>query len=183
MHVNSYQLMISLFNDYVIKKWTEFPSEDYPLKILDVGSMDVRGNGSYKNMFQFTGFQKNWTYTGLDIAEGNNVDIVTEDPYKWPFKRNEFDVVISGQCLEHVEAPWIWAKEAERVCKVGGLLFVIAPFILKEHRFPVDCYRFLPDGFRYLFGKHCNFEILECNISNNMDCFVAGKKKKKGKEK
>ena len=175
MHRNSYELMVMLLGKFIVQ--SKAYADDYPMQVLDVGSMDVRGIGSYKNMFTFDGIQKNWKYTGLDIAPGLNVDLVSPDPYKWPIQDESYDVVISGQCAEHVEAPWIWVKEIERVCKKGGYLFVIAPFIHKEHRFPVDCYRYVPDGFAYLFGKHCNFEVLDTAISNNMDTYIAARKR------
>jgi SAM-dependent methyltransferase len=167
--------MMNLLTKYIIKGGVY--SHDYALKFLDVGSMDVVGNGSYKNMFTFDGIQKNWTYTGLDIASGNNVDIVSPDPYNWPIKDESYDIVISGQCAEHVEAPWIWVKEIERVCKADGYIFIIAPFKIAVHRFPVDCYRYVPDGFAYLFGKHCNFEVLETEVSNDMDTYIVAKKR------
>lgn len=175
MHINSYELMVRLLSDHIVK--SKVYPDDYPMRVIDVGSMDVRGTGSYRNMFSFEGIQKYWTYTGLDISAGDNVDIVASDPYNWPVADGSFDVVISGQCLEHVEAPWLWVKEVERICAAGGFAFVIAPYEIKVHRFPVDCYRYLPDGMAYLFGKYCNFGILETDISNGMDTFVAARKK------
>ena len=175
MHSNSYMLMGYLLSRFIVQS-RAYP-DDYPMSILDVGSMDVRGIGSYKNMITFTGIQKNWEYKGLDIAEGLNVDIVSPDPYKWPISDESYDVVISGQCAEHVEAPWLWVKEIERVCKKGGYAFIIAPFKHPVHRFPLDCYRYVPDGFAYLFGKHCNFEVLETEVSNDMDTYIAARKR------
>jgi len=175
MHSNSYMLMGYMLSKFIIQ--SRAYTDDHPMSILDVGSMDVHGIGSYKNMITFTGIQRNWTYTGLDIAAGLNVDIVSPDPYKWPIPDESYDVVISGQCMEHVEAPWLWVKEVERVCKKGGYTFIIAPFKIKIHRFPLDCYRYVPDGFAYLFGKHCNFEVLETEVSNDMDTYIAARKR------
>jgi hypothetical protein len=59
--------------------------------VLDVGSMDINGN----NRFLFDGCD----YTGIDIGEGKNVDLVVSGNL---FKSNaEFDVVISTECFEH----------------------------------------------------------------------------------
>lgn len=176
MHVNSYQLMLKMFDYHVIRNPERYPF-GRKLDILDVGSMDVRGCGSYRDMFTFVNLQKNWTYKGLDIAPGRNVDIVANDPYKWPVEDASFDIVISGQCLEHVEAIWVWAKEIERVLKEDGLFFIVVPFEHPLHRFPVDCWRFLPDGLTFLFGKYCNFEILEVDIKV-MDTYMAARKRK-----
>jgi hypothetical protein len=66
--------------------------------VLDVGSYDV--NGSYKHIFSDNRF----SYTGLDMEHGPNVDFVPQKPYHWEeLEDNAFDVVISGQAFEHIE--------------------------------------------------------------------------------
>src|ERR1700758_690440 len=37
-----------------------------------------------------------------------------------------------------------------RIVRPGGLIFLIAPSRGPEHRYPVDCWRFYPDGYRAL---------------------------------
>jgi len=60
-------------------------------KVLDIGSMDINGNNKY--LFD------NYEYTGIDIGEGKNVDLVVSGNL---FRSNEeFDVVISTECFEH----------------------------------------------------------------------------------
>lgn len=113
--------------------------------VLDVGSLDV--NGSYRELIEMQG----WHYTGLDVREGRNVDIVSEDPFKFPFRDNFFDVVISGSTMEHVTRPWLWVPELARVMRPGGLLAIVTHWSFQEHRYPLDCYRYLPDGMRELF--------------------------------
>lgn len=150
MHRESYEIM-----EYFVKNYLE---RDKKLEILDVGSYDV--NGNYKKLFQNT----NWKYQGLDIIEGPNVDIVSKSPYDFGIDK-QFDVVVSGNCLEHVEAPWKWIKEVIKVTKKGGIVCIITPFSLGEHRYPVDCWRILPDGYRYLLEKENNFTILETKLN------------------
>ncbi len=111
------------------------------IKILDVGSYDV--NGSYKRFFN----AEKYEYTGLDIEEGPNVDISLNYPYDWSeIETDAYDIVISGQALEHVEFFWLTMSEMARVLKKDGLLCVIVPNGFEEHRYPVDCYRFFTDG-------------------------------------
>lgn len=113
--------------------------------VLDVGSLDV--NGSYRELIEGMG----WQYTGLDVRPGRNVDVVSEDPFHFPFRENTFDVVISGSTMEHVTHPWLWVPELVRVLRVGGLLAIVTHWSFEEHRYPLDCYRYLPDGMRTLF--------------------------------
>lgn len=115
--------------------------------VLDVGSLDV--NGTYRPLIEHMG----WQYIGLDTEQGANVDIVTPDPYHYPFNDTTFDVVLSGSTMEHVEAIWLWLPELVRVLKPGGLLAILTHWQFPEHRYPVDCWRIMPDGMRYLFNS------------------------------
>ena len=111
------------------------------VKVLDVGSYDV--NGTYKRFFPAPAF----SYTGLDIAAGPNVDVVAENPYHWPMLADEsFDVIISGQAFEHIEFFWFTLGEMVRVAKKGALFCIIAPRMHGRHRFPTDTFRFDEDG-------------------------------------
>jgi SAM-dependent methyltransferase len=150
MHAQSFEIM-KYFSDQYLKKNDQ-------LKILDVGSYDV--NGNFRNLF----LNKNWKYTGLDIVSGPNVDVVSKSAYDFGLEE-QFDVVVSGNCLEHVEAPWKWIKEVEKVIKKGGLLCIVTPLSIGEHRFPLDCWRILPDGYKYLLEKESDFSVLEAKIS------------------
>ena len=133
------------------------------IKVLDVGSCDV--NGSYRHLFD-----DRFIYTGLDVVEGANVDIVT-NPYKWDLKTDYYDIVISGQAFEHIEFFWITMAEMTRVLKKGGLMCVIAPNGFKEHRHPVDCYRFFSDGMVAL-ARWCKLQVLHAstNLAPSPDC-------------
>jgi SAM-dependent methyltransferase len=113
--------------------------------VLDVGSLDV--NGTYRPFFT----DPAWSYTGLDVVPGPGVDTVVADPYQWTeFSDDSFDVVVSGQALEHIEHPWRTMEEIARVVRPGGVVIVIVPSAGPEHRHPIDCWRFLPDGLRAL---------------------------------
>lgn len=135
-----------------------------PLKILDVGSMEVNESGTYKPHFQKTP----WLYMGCDLSAGPNVDVVLENPYLFPFSDEYFDVVISGQAFEHIEFFWLTAKEIARVTKKWGLFCLIVPSAGQVHRFPVDCWRFYEDGLRSI-AKWMWFEVLDASITEHSD--------------
>ena len=113
--------------------------------LLDVGSMNV--NGTYRETVETMGL----SYTGLDIEAGPNVDVVTADPYSFPFADNSYDVVISGSTMEHVREVWRWVPELVRVLRPGGLLAIVTHTSWPEHRWPVDCWRVMVDGMALLF--------------------------------
>ena len=57
------------------------------------------------------------------MAPGPNVDIVPVIPYQWKeLATDGFDIVISGQVLEHAEFFWITVGEMVRVTSPGGLI-------------------------------------------------------------
>lgn len=126
-----------------------------PLKILDLGSTEM--GACYRPIFEKPG----WSYVGADLSPGANVDLVLKRPYEWrEIASNSVDVLVSGQVLEHVEYFWITALEVSRVLKPGGIACLIAPSSGPEHRYPVDCWRFYPDGMR-AFAKLARLHCLE----------------------
>ncbi|MBT4223137.1 MAG: class I SAM-dependent methyltransferase [Opitutae bacterium] len=134
-----------------------------PMRILDVGSQDV--NGTFKPLFEREG----WTYIGLDIDSGLNVDFIPHEPYYWDeLNACSFDVVISGQAFEHTEFFWLTMLEISRVLKDSGLCCLISPSSGFEHRYPVDCYRFYRDGMAAI-GKYGGMEVLEASTLFNPD--------------
>jgi len=136
------------------------PFEGRPLRILDVGSMDI--NGSYRELFS----DPSWFYQGADTGPGKNVDLVLTDPYSWRgIPSGSMDVVISGQVFEHAEYFWITILEMERVLKAGGWICLIAPSGGPAHRYPVDCWRFLPDGFTAL-ARFAGLDIVEVYLTS-----------------
>lgn len=146
MHVSSYEHMQDLVSRYVD------PAQ--PISVVDIGSYDV--NGSYRALFT----NPNWKYLGVDLEKGPGVDLVLTSPYQLPMASNSVDLVISGQAFEHVEFFWMSWLEMLRVLKPGGRIFLIAPSRGPEHRYPQDCWRFYPDGYRAL-AKFGGCELIE----------------------
>jgi SAM-dependent methyltransferase len=149
MHQSSMENMQAFRDKYLSRKTNE------SLLIFDLGSLDV--NGSYKEIFNID----KWRYVGSDLAGGKNVDVVLKNPYKWQEVRsNSIDVFISGQAFEHIEFFWLTMLEVSRVLKPGGICCLIAPSGGFEHRYPVDCWRFYPDGFSAL-ARFASLSVLE----------------------
>lgn len=136
-----------------------FLQADRHYSVLDVGSYDV--NGTYKEIFESSQF----TYTGLDMEAGPNVTLVPVNPYVWKeIQDDSYDVVISGQVLEHSEFFWLTVGEMTRVLRPGGLMCIIVPRGFHRHRHPVDCYRFDVDGM-VAIARYCNLEPLHASTN------------------
>ena len=110
------------FINYVKK---EFPNSFTNVKVLDFGCGDINGN----NREYFT----NSDYTGNDIANGPNVDLVckTKD---LKFKNETFDTIISTECLEHDAEYMQSLQKAYDMLKDNGMLvFTCASTGRREH--------------------------------------------------
>jgi len=150
------------------------------LNILDVGSFDQIGNYNYRDIFN----EDNWSYTGLDIKTGNNVDIVVTDIYNWfEIEDNIYDVIISGQFFEHLEYFWLTMNQIERVLKPGGYVCIIVPSTGHKHgEDMLNCYRFHEDGLKAM-AKYVDLEIMHVSVDNRPEakpwldaCLIARKK-------
>lgn len=106
--------------------------------ILDIGSRRCGKQETYGKIF------KGCEYTGMDIVPGENVDIVGFENIK-----KSYDVVISGQTMEHVKRPWEWLRGIVKYYK--KYICIIVPHTWVEHKYPIDTYRYMPDGMRDLF--------------------------------
>jgi SAM-dependent methyltransferase len=82
----------------------------------------------------------------MDLAAGPGVDVVLNDPTRFPFADAQFDTVVSSSCLEHDPMFWITFLEMVRVLKEGGYLYVNVPSNGEFHRYPTDNWRFYPDS-------------------------------------
>lgn len=157
MHKSSLDKMLAFRKKYLESKKEE------SLLVLDLGSLDI--NGSYKEFFDIFP----WVYRGMDTVSGKNVDIILKNPYKWrEIKSESADVLISGQAFEHIEFFWITILEIARVLKPGGLCCIIAPSGGFEHRYPVDCWRFYPDGFAAM-ARFARLELVEVSTQWDPD--------------
>lgn len=136
MHLSSYKKM-----EYMISFYEKnFPESNGIIRIIDIGSYDK--GGTYRKIFE----NPKYSYMGLDINKGPNVDFVPEDVYGWSEIPDEtFDVVISGQTFEYIEYPWVTIKEIARILKPSGFCFIIVPSTT-HYGAPGDCYRYYPDG-------------------------------------
>jgi Glycosyl transferase family 2/Methyltransferase domain len=122
--------------------------------VLDVGGADI--NGSYREVFPDPPYR----YRIADIAPGPDVDIILDDPYRIPLPEYSVDIVISGQALEHIEFFWRTFTEMVRIIRRDGYIFLVLPSAGPIHRYPVDCYRFLPDAYDAL-ARHAGCTCVE----------------------
>lgn len=141
---------------------------DGPARVLEVGSKASQPHDTYRSLFD------GCDYLGLDVVAGPNVDYVPADAFHWAELEDEsFDVVISGQMLEHNPYPWITFAEIARVLKKDGLVCTIAPSAGPVHRHPLDCWRFYPDS-ASAFCAYVGLDLVESYVESGQDRMVKG---------
>ena len=111
------------------------------------------------------------TYIG---SANNKLTYVLTDPYTFPVDSESYDIVISGQVIEHVGKIWVWLAEIKRILKKGGLVITINPVSWPYHEAPIDCWRIFPDGIRAL-ASDCNLRLVEC-VSESLEMTLFSEK-------
>jgi SAM-dependent methyltransferase len=101
----------------------------------------------------------------IDIRNDPRLTYVAESEYSFPLADNTFDVVLSGQVMEHVRKIWKWMPELARVCEVGGLVITINPVSWPYHEHPYDCWRAFPEGMRALY-EDSSLEVIESTFES-----------------
>lgn len=112
-------------------------------RVLEVGSKSYSAQDTYRHLFP----DERYSYTGLDLEAGPNVDLVPAKGSVWEeLEAESIDLCISGQTFEHNPFFWVTFAEMARVLTPSGLLCIVAPGAGDIHRYPYDCWRFYPDS-------------------------------------
>jgi SAM-dependent methyltransferase len=121
-----------------------------PRKVLEAGtSQAVPGRSTHsRNMFPAVAEAD---YVKMDVAGGPDVDVVADlhaMPAEWS---GRFDAFVANAVWEHLERPWIAAREVFRVLSPGGLFLVHTHQTYPIHGYPKDFFRFSREALRLIF--------------------------------
>lgn len=135
-------------------------------RICDDGGLHNQPEKTYLRVFE----DLNPDYQVCDIVPHPSVQHVKPDPFTLPFPDQNFDLVVSGQMLEHCQNPFKAVAEMKRVLKVGCCLAVIVPSTGPRHD-AQDGWRFMDDAFRFIAAEVGEMETLVDFIdrSNNVE--------------
>ena len=116
------------------------------LRVLEIGPNKM------PSTFQDILGENSLTWDTIDLAFRNDIPLTykTADEYSFPIPDNSYDIVLSGNVIEHVRKIWRWMPELARITKPGGHVITIAPVSYEYHEDPVDCWRIYPEGMRAL---------------------------------
>lgn len=129
--------------------------------LLEIGS-----SGSTGNHVKTHYLPNGWSYTGIDIRSGKNVDVVGDVHELSQFvPANQFDGVISLSVFEHIMMPWKVVIELNKVMKIGGVGIIYTHQAWPIHCAPWDYWRFSEYAWAALFNKFTGFEILDVEMA------------------
>ncbi len=111
-------------------------------RVLEIGP-DAQPS-SYRTLVQ----TQPASWDTLDLDERTDIPLTfrATSEYSFPIPKDSYDVVVSGQVIEHVRKIWRWMPEVARVCRPGGVVVTINPLSWSYHPAPVDCWRIYPEG-------------------------------------
>ena len=94
----------------------------------------------------------------IDVAAFEGVDVVADIEHL-PFPDASVDAVVCDNVLEHVPHPARAVEEMRRVLKLGGHIYVAAPFVMVYHSSPDDFNRWSKQGLRELMRDFDEVEL------------------------
>jgi SAM-dependent methyltransferase len=104
--------------EFVKRLKNDFPQNFNEIKMMEVGSLNI--NGSIREFFT------NCTYVGVDVGEGNGVDLVCGGQ-EVDHPDETYDTIGSCNCFEH-NPHWVETfTNMYRMAKKNGLVFVSVP--------------------------------------------------------
>lgn len=96
-------------------------------RVLDFGCGSSTTPGGTKEQLESYGY----TWVGIDM-EGGRASALANG-HHLPFHNCSFDLVVSLAVLEHMQKPWLVARELGRVSQPGALFLGITAFLEAEH--------------------------------------------------
>src|SRR5450755_3801692 len=133
--------------------------------VLDVGA----GKAPYRELFAHCRYlTTDWTHSVHERSR--DVDFVASAD-ALPLEDEAIDAVLLTQVLEHVSDPAAALREAARVLRTDGTVYVTVPFVWELHELPYDFWRFTPASLEQLLT---GAGFVEPVIEARNDCFTTG---------
>jgi SAM-dependent methyltransferase len=114
------------------------------MKVLEIGP------DTFPSSYQKLAAQDGMRWDTLDLYDSPSLTYPKSPLYSFPVPDCAYDIVLSGQVIEHVAKIWKWMPELARVVKPGGRVITINPASWPYHDAPIDCWRIYPKGMEAL---------------------------------
>lgn len=153
-----------VFTDYDVEhgKWPQYLKEHFDKKgmeILEIGSR-VQTGDNFRGLFEHA------NYTGFDIYEGENVDIVGDAHCLSKYFEKKFDLIFCSAVFEHLAMPWIVSLEIIKLLKLEGCIFIETHYSFSSHERPWHFFQFSENALHVLFPEKFGMECVKKGCSN-----------------
>lgn len=118
--------------------------------VLEIGTKQGVVGVSTHSQAYFPNVQRH-NYIMSDVLPGADVDVVANLHALLPEWEGRFDCCVANAVFEHLERPWIAAKEVARVLKKGGGCYVWTHQTYPIHGWPSDFFRFSDAALKLIF--------------------------------
>lgn len=127
------------------QRWLDKHLDPSPGRVLIAGSKINPGRPLMRDRYSGRAL------TGVDMQEGEGVDLVAnlEDPQ--PKLARKFGHVDCCSVLEHSKYPWLMAQTLVQCLRRGGSILVSVPFVWRRHGYPNDYWRMTADAIPLIF--------------------------------
>lgn len=142
-------------------RFAALAAERRPTSVLEVGTLQsVAGRPTHQHgLFPWVARAD---YLMVDAAPGPDVDLVADLhalPAEWT---DRFGAFVAFAVFEHLERPWIAAREVARVLAPGGLFLVSTHQTFPLHGYPRDYFRFSKEALALIFAD-VGLEVIEAS--------------------
>ncbi len=144
------------------RAWDRFlrlAKDTRPASVLEVGTLQSKPGWPTHQFASFPWVRRE-DYVMADVQAGPDVDVVADLhalPAAWA---GRFDAFLALAVFEHLERPWIAAREVARVLAPGGIFMVGTHQTFPLHGFPQDFFRFSKEALALIF-QDAGLEVIE----------------------
>jgi SAM-dependent methyltransferase len=132
-------------------------------QVVEFGTAQAVPGRSTHSLALFPSIKRS-SYTMVDIKAGPDVDVVADLHSLPPEWTNRYDACVANAVFEHLERPWIAAKEVGRILAPGGVCYISTHQTFPLHAYPRDYFRFSTDALALIFSD-AGLEVLAVGYS------------------
>ena len=85
-----------------------------------------------------------------------------------------YDIIFAEQVFEHLPFPNRAARNVRQLLRPAGYFLLTVPFLIRIHKFPLDCTRWTPEGLKF-FLMESGFEAsrIQTYSWGNRECVIS----------
>jgi len=136
--------------DEAHKLFLNLVADEKPRSICEFGTLQAVPGRSTHSRALFPHVERS-DYVMADREAGADVDVVADLHHLPEIWTGKFDAAIASAVFEHLERPWVAAREVSRIMAPNALCYIATHQAFPLHGYPSDYYRFSKDALALIF--------------------------------